>query len=204
MYFNVKNLMNKFCKFLIAAIFCICSAQYAWCQKVAIKTNLLYDATSTVNAGIEIALAKKWTFDVSGNWNSWSRTESVLWKHAFAQPELRYWFCDRFSGHFIGLHGHGGRYNMGNLNNNIKILDIDFSPLSNYRYQGWFAGGGLTYGHAFILGEHWNLEMGLGVGYAYTKYDKFECAECGSKLAEDVPFHYYGLTKAFINLVYLF
>ncbi len=196
--------MNKLYKFLVVAILCACSVQSAWCQKVAIKTNLLYDATSTANAGIEVALAKKWTFDVSGNWNSWSKSKNVLWKHAFAQPEVRYWFCDRFSGHFLGLHGHGGRYNFGNLNNNIKIFNTDFSPLSDYRYQGWFAGGGITYGYAFILGKHWNMELGLGVGYAYTEYDKFECVECGSQLNKEVPLHYYGPTKAFINLVYLF
>ncbi|MBR3801092.1 MAG: DUF3575 domain-containing protein, partial [Rikenellaceae bacterium] len=30
-------------------------------QDVAIKTNLLYDATRTVNAGIEVGLAPRWT-----------------------------------------------------------------------------------------------------------------------------------------------
>ena len=196
--------MSKSYKIMVMAIFCICSIQSAFCQKVAIKTNLLYDATATVNGGIEVALAKKWTFDISGNWNSWSKSKNVLWKHAFAQPEVRYWFCDRFSGHFLGVHGHGGRYNFGNLNNSIKIFNTDFSPLSDYRYQGWFAGGGITYGYAFILGKHWNMELGLGVGYAYTEYDQFECVVCGSQVAKEVPYHYYGPTKAFINLVYLF
>ena len=36
-------------------------------QEVAIKSNLLYDATATVNLGLEFRLAPKWTLDVSGN-----------------------------------------------------------------------------------------------------------------------------------------
>ena len=38
-------------------------------QKVAVKTNLLYDVTTTLNLGAEFRLAPKWTLDVSGNYN---------------------------------------------------------------------------------------------------------------------------------------
>lgn len=41
-------------------------------QKVAVKTNLLYDATSTINLGVEFALTPKWTLDVAGNYNPWT------------------------------------------------------------------------------------------------------------------------------------
>ncbi len=41
-------------------------------QKVALKTNLLYDATSTMNLGFEFGLSPKWTLDVSGNYNPWT------------------------------------------------------------------------------------------------------------------------------------
>ena len=27
------------------------------------------------------------------------------------QPELRYWLCDKFNGHFFGFHLMGGAYN---------------------------------------------------------------------------------------------
>ena len=42
---------------------------------VAIKTNLLYDATATINAGLEIGLAPRWTIDLSGNFNAWQLLE---------------------------------------------------------------------------------------------------------------------------------
>ncbi len=66
------------------------------------------------------------------------------------------------------------------------------------------AGGGISYGYAFILGRSWNLELEVGVGYNYTLYDRFECAGCGRKVEEGQEHHYIGPTKAAINLVYLF
>ena len=40
-------------------------------QKVALKSNLLYDATTTMNLGLEFGLARKWTLDVPVNYNPW-------------------------------------------------------------------------------------------------------------------------------------
>ncbi|MBP3424211.1 MAG: DUF3575 domain-containing protein [Alistipes sp.] len=171
---------------------------------VAIKTNILYDLTATINAGVEVGLAPRWTLDLSGNFNAWNISEQKRWKHYLVQPEARYWFCDRFMGHFLGIHAHGGQYNFGGIKNNISFLGTDLSKLTDHRYQGWFVGGGVAYGYAFVLGSHWNLECELGVGYAYTKYDAFECAGCGRKVETGLKHHYIGPTKLAINLVYLF
>lgn len=173
-------------------------------QNVAVKTNLVYDVAANVNAGIEFGLAPKWTVDVSGNFNAWDMSHNRKWKHWLVQPELRYWFCDRFAGHFLGMHLHGGQYNVGGLKNSMSFLGTDFSKLSDNRYQGWFTGVGLAYGYTWMLGEHWNLEAEIGLGYSYTKYDRFECVGCGKKIEEDKSHHYVGPTKAAINLVYVF
>ena len=171
---------------------------------VAIKTNVLYDLTATINAGVEIGLAPRWTLDISGNFNAWDMKEDKKWKHYLVQPEVRYWFCDRFMGHFLGIHAHGGQVNFGGIKNGIDFLGSNFSNLSDRRYQGWFAGAGVAYGYAFVLGRHWNLELELGVGYAYTKYDVFECSGCGRKVESGLSHHYVGPTKLALNLVYLF
>lgn len=191
----------KLCVALLMALF---AGMFASAQKVALKTNLLYDATATVNAGIEIGLAPRWTLDISGNFNDWTMSHNRKWKHWLVQPEARYWFCERFSGHFIGIHAHGGEYNFGNLKNGIKFLGSDFSKLTDNRYQGWYVGGGLSYGYAWILGKHWNLEAELGIGYIYTRFDKYPCAECGEKIEEDTSHHYFGPTKLALSIVYLF
>ena len=175
----------------------------ARCQIIAVKTNLLYDATLTVNAGVEIGLAPRWSFDLSGNYNDWS-VDGHKWKHWLVQPEVRYWFCDRFAGHFVGFHLLGGEYNLGHIKNSIDFLGTDFSRLTDHRYQGWAVGAGLAYGYAFLLGRHWNLELEAGFGYAYTRFDVFRCEGCGRKVLEDKPHHYVGPTKAAVNLVYAF
>lgn len=173
-------------------------------QQVAVKTNLLYDAMLNINGGIEVGLAPRWSLDFSANYNNWTFSGGKRWKNWFLQPEARYWLCDRFSGHFLGLHLHGGKYNVGGLDNGINFLGSDFSQLGDYRYQGWFAGAGVAYGYAFILGMHWNLELELGLGYAYTRFDKFECVGCGRRMERDKTHHYVGPTKAAVNLVYIF
>ncbi len=188
---------------LLAAMLCATVAARA--QQVAVKSNLLYDiAALTANAGVEVALAPRWTLDLSANYNGWTLSHERRWKHWLVQPEARYWFCDRFVGHFLGVHALGGQYNIGGVKNRISFLGSDFSKLSDRRYQGWFVGAGIAYGYAWILGRHWNLEAELGVGYIYTRYDSYPCASCGKKLAEDRPHRYVGPTKAAINLVYTF
>lgn len=194
--------MKRILQFLIISVLGI--AQGVRAQDVALKTNLLYDAALSPNAGIEIGLAPKWTLDVTGQFNLWTLSHDRRWKHWAAQPEARYWFCDRFAGHFLGIHAHGGQYNIGGFDGKVNFLGTDFRKLADTRYQGWFVGGGVSYGYAWILGQHWNLEAEIGVGYSYTRYDRFRCAGCGKKIETDMPHHYVGLTKAAVNLVYLF
>jgi hypothetical protein len=65
-------------------------------QKVALKSNLLYDATTTMNLGLEFGLARKWTLDVPVNYNPWKPDNGRRLRHWGIQPEVRYWFCERF------------------------------------------------------------------------------------------------------------
>lgn len=37
-------------------------------QTVAVKSNILYDATATVNLGAEVAFNRHWSLDISGNY----------------------------------------------------------------------------------------------------------------------------------------
>ncbi len=171
---------------------------------VAIKSNILYDLTATISAGIEVGLAPRWSLDVSGNFNAWNMKNDRRWKHYLVQPEVRYWLCDRFMGHFLALYLHGGQYNFGGIKNSINFLGTNLSNLTTHRYQGWFAGAGVGYGYAFVLGRHWNLELEAGIGYAYTVFDEFECAGCGRKVNTDLNHHYFGPTKLAVNFVYLF
>lgn len=84
---------------------------------VALKTNLLYwGAWGSPNGAVELALGKKWTADIYGGANLWKFGEQRDARHWAVQPEVRYWFCESFNGHFVGLHGHGGQFNVGGWN----------------------------------------------------------------------------------------
>lgn len=189
---------------LLLAIVIAGASQTVRGQNVAIKTNMLADAFLSPNIGVEIGIAPRWTLDATGQFNAWTMSHDRRWKHWAVQPEARYWFCDRFSGHFIGAHMHGGKYNIGGFDGRLHFLGTDARKLKDSRYQGWFIGAGVAYGYAWILDRHWNLEAEIGFGYSYTRYDKYPCAECGTKLETNKPHHYVGPTKAAINLVYLF
>lgn len=173
-------------------------------QNVAVKSNILYDMTATVNGGVEVGLSPQWSFDLSANFNAWNFSHDRKWKHWLLQPEVRYWFCDRFASHFLGFHLLAGQYNIGGLSNGLHFLGTDLSRLSDHRFQGWMAGAGFAYGHTWILSRHWNLEAEIGFGYVYSRYDMFECAGCGKKKETGQSHHYIGPTKAAVNLVYLF
>ena len=194
--------MKKY--FLI--IFALCVSGFSnklFAQDWAVKTNLLYDATTTINLGVETAVAEKWTIDLSGNWNPFQFSDNKKWKHWMAQPEVRYWTCRKFGGHFFAAHLLGGQYNIGNIDFIPDFLGTPFSELKDHRFEGWFAGAGIGYGYAWMLGKHWNLEAQLCIGAAYTAYDKYYCPKCGEKVGPGDHI-YYGPTKAAINLVYLF
>ena len=188
---------------LILSFIALFSAKESSAQEWALKSNLLYDATTTINLGFETALAEKWTFDLSGNWNPVQFEDNMKWKHWLIQPEFRYWTCRKFGGHFFAAHLLGGQYNFGNIDGLPNFLGSDLSQLADHRYEGWFAGAGVGYGYAWMLGKHWNLEAEIGVGAAYTNFEKYECPKCGKLVGTDDHI-YYGLTKLAINLVYLF
>ena len=172
-------------------------------QDVAVKTNLLYDALLSPSVGVEVGVAPKWTLDLTGTINNWAVNDH-RWKQWNLQPEARYWFCQRFSGHFVAAHAIGGQYNFGNLKNNIKFLGTDFSKLSDQRYQGWMVGAGIGYGYSWILSRHWNLEAEIGIGWIYTRSDVYNCSNCGKKVRSNVPHNYVGPTKAAVNIIYAF
>lgn len=166
---------------------------------IGIKTNFPYWGTATFNAGIEVRLARKWSLEAEVGLNPFdgknddgSYGKSL--KHLRVHPELRYWFCETFHKHFIGLHVPYLLYNVSD----IKILGTE-----NERHQGWGAGAGISYGYSWLLSKHWNLEATVGVGYLYLESEKYPCTNCGSKI-ETAKKHYFGPTQAAINLIYQF
>lgn len=172
-------------------------------QKVGVKTNLLYGAyTYTPNLGLEIGLSPKTTLSLGGGYNPWNLdgTESDNKKlvHWLGQVEARYWLCQRFTGHFFGIHATGAQYNISGH----KLPLLFGKDSKDFRYEGYAYGGGISYGYQFILGKRWNLEATLGAGYLRLNYDKHHCQKCGEKV-ESAKKNYFGPTSAGISLIYI-
>ncbi len=105
----------------------------------------------------------------------------------------------------MAAHLLGGQYNIGNIDlGDFKFLGTNLAGLKDHRYQGWFAGAGIAYGYSWILGRHWNLEAELGIGWIHTRFDKYPCTKCGTKIYSDRVHNYVGPTKLALNLVYIF
>lgn len=168
-------------------------------QNVAVKTNFLYLTTLTPNVGAEFSFAKKNTVQLFYGLNPWEFSNGKSLRHWVLQPEYRYWFCESFNGWFVGCHLMGGEFNMGNVDLPLNILE----GLKDYRYEGWYAGGGVSVGYQWMLSRHWNFEASIGLGYDYIKYDKFECGVCGEKIKSSHS-HYFGPTRAALSLLYIF
>lgn len=168
-------------------------------QNIGLKTNTLYWATATPNIGAEISVGRKLTLDLTGGYNPWELGNNKKFKHWIAQSELRYWYCETFEGHFLGIHTQGGEFNIGRINLPGLVFG---SGSENYRYQGFFVGGGISYGYQWILSPRWNLEANIGIGYNYIKYDKFEPCNCGEQL-ENKSSNYFGPTKIGLSIIYL-
>ena len=175
-------------RILVFFLLAIGLVQITRAQEVAVKTNALMWATTTLNAGVEMALSPKYTLELAAAYNPWTFKNDKKMHLWLAQPELKYWLCEKFEGHFLGLHLHGGQY---------------YGGFSKKRYDGYLAGGGFTYGYNCILSPHWNLEAAIGLGYArlwYTESPRIYCEKCG----EEKHKNYFGPTKAAVSLIYMF
>ena len=175
-------------RYLIIAVFAfLASFGSANAQKVAIKTNALYWATATPNIGMEFAMGDRWTFELEGGYNPWTldSDNNTKVKHWLVSPEVRYWFCNSFQGHFIGINANYTQFNIGGLPQGMPNLfvnlntEVPMPDLSAARIQGWAVGAGLTYGYAFPIARRWNMELTVGYGLWYTEYDQFESRKCG-------------------------
>lgn len=197
-----RHLGNIKFRLIIAFLLLAAVAPHARAQKAALKTNIVSDALLSPNVGLEVGVAPKWTINASGQLNLWT-VNGHKWRHWLVQPEVRYWFCHRFQGHFVGLHAIGGEFNMGNIDNGIHFLGTDLRRLKDRRYEGWGAGAGIGYGYDWVLNRHWNLEAEIGIGWIHARYDEYPCEHCGRKLGSG-HHNYFGPTKAAINLEYVF
>jgi hypothetical protein len=132
----------------------------------AVKTNLLLDAASALNAEIEVPLGRRWS--LAGEWIFpwWLRQERQrALQLGVGTLEARRWLGDRenrlpMTGWFAGLYAGAGYY------------DIEWED-KGYQGELFHAGLSAGYAHAISRGGNWRMEYSLGAGCVRTRYREY-------------------------------
>lgn len=172
----------------------VCLVSFLWgtpdvqAQQFALKSNLLYDLTATLNVGAELRVADLYTVGLSANYNPWTYGDNKKMKQLLFMPEVKRYFDDAFLGLYVGAHAFYGWYNWGGI-------------AMDYRYQGKVGGAGLSVGYQWMLSPFWNLELSGGLGYARFNSDKYAPEKDGIWMKQTKK-NYIGPTQIGISLVY--
>ena len=188
-------------KILLKVILSACLmlvSTHTMAQQVTISNNLLYDAWLTPNLRVGVRLAPHWSMGVTAGYRPWPTDDhkSKKWKHLLVSPDLRYWTDSVNVHHFFGVNLIYSHYNVAD----VKFPFGLYKSVRNERRQGDLGALGVYYGYSWPLGRHWNIEALIGAAVGYTKYDRYECGECGTKIGDDKT--WFAMPQAGLNIVF--
>lgn len=165
----------------------------------ALKTNLLYDAVTALNAEVEVPIGKRFSVmveDVFPWWKAGPNGNKYCLQMWTMSVEPRWWFYrkgmnDRLQGHFVAPYVMSGKY------------DLQWDTSICYRGYGWSAG--LTYGYSMPLCKWLNMEFSMSIGYLKASYQHYQPSPDYEHLYKD-PVNagrmtYVGPTKVKVSLV---
>ena len=193
------NLVKNIFVFVVMLI-SLMSSQRVVAQKVALRNNLLYDATLTPNLGADIRLDSIWTVGAIVGLNAWDidKDKNKKWRHLLIEPNVRRWLNrSPFSKSYLEGDLIYSHFNVGNTTIPFSLYDA----VKEKRLQGdLFALGG-KFGYSWILARTWRVEAeaGLAIGYAWFK--EYDCPTCGTYLGEGDRI--FLLPQLGINVVYI-
>lgn len=164
-------------------------------SELRLGTNLLYDVATVANLYFEAEFAPHMAANLSATFSPWDiKRPDIKIRTLIFQPEFRWYFADNFKGHYVGIEGHFGWYNVA-LGGKTRYQDRDGNtPL-------W--GAGLSYGYVLPFNEHWGMDFGISAGYARLVYDCFYNVENGAKFTTSTR-NWWGPTKVGISIYYQF
>lgn len=193
MAYPYKLLKIRICLTILSLIYAFTMSA----QRVALKTNPLYWATTTLNLGTEVRVAPRWSVDLTVGYNPFTFADNAKLKHVLVQPEARYWLCSTFAGHFIGAHALYSHYNAGNIDAPFGLLP----ELKEHRFQGNMGGAGLLYGYSWMVGRRWSVEAVIGLGVGVASYRKYLCEVCGTQVDKGTRW-FFMPTKLAVSFAY--
>lgn len=164
---------------------------------IALKSNMLYDLFTAVNAEVEVPIGDHWSAAVEYVFPWWEKDNKYCLQMLELGAEARYWFRNnhyhkqKLQGMFLGAYCMSAKY--------------DFQWNRNPAYQGECWSAGFTYGYAMPIAKWCNLEFSLSVGYLSSAYRHYFPADDYSELWRDPNkqgrMSYFGPTKLKVALV---
>lgn len=174
---------------ICASILSALQPQKLQAQDFSVRTNLLWDALSEPNIGLEFPLSAHWSIGGNAALKAWPRwlawdldeeTNPVHWRNFAVVPEVRYYLDQVYKGVFFGFDAIYTHYNVGAVPTPFHI----YPEVEEYRVQGSYWAGGLFAGYAWWPWQHWRLELEAGASIGLAAHDRYDCAYCGTKIAE--------------------
>lgn len=185
--YNILFAAAKLRRLAFCLVCLLTAALPAHSQKVAIRNNLLYDATLTPNLGIEFKVGSAWTLGVNAGLQAWdmdSRPEqNKKLRHLLIAPNLRRYLSKSdtlFRRGYIETDVIYSHYNISNFKFPLGL----YPDVKDRRFQGDLLALGAKYGYGWMLARSWRLEAEAGVAVGYAWYKEYECPHCGNYLGE--------------------
>ena len=169
-----------------------------WAQEVTISNNLLYDTWLTPNLRVGLRLSPHWSMGLTAGYRPWPTDDNTSrkWKHLLLSPDLRYWTDSVGVHHFFGVNLIYSHYNVAD----VKFPFGLWKAVRDERRQGDLGAIGLFYGYSWPLGRYWNLETHIGAAVGYTKFDRYQCGHCGTKIGTEKKV--FVMPQAGVSIVY--
>ncbi|MBR4481427.1 MAG: DUF3575 domain-containing protein [Prevotella sp.] len=167
--------------------------------RIALRTNLLYDATLSPNLGVEVRVDSAWTVGLLAGINAWDvdKAKNRKWRHMLFSLRARKYRKNLFEkGYYEGdlIYSH---FNVGN----VKFPFGLYKSVRDRRLQGDLIALGGKYGHSWILARDWRIEAEAGIAVGYAWFKEYDCPHCGTFLGKDCRI--FLLPQLGINIVYI-
>lgn len=167
--------------------------------RMALRTNLLYDATLSPNLGVDVRVDSAWTVGLLAGVNAWDidKAKNKKWRHMLFSLRARKYRDSLFhKGYFEGdvIYSH---FNVGNT----KIPFGIYKGAQDRRLQGDLVALGGKYGYSWIMARNWRIEAEAGVAVGYAWFKEYDCPHCGTFLGNGDRI--FLLPQLGINVVYI-
>ena len=168
--------------------------------RVAMRTNLLYDATLSPNLGVDVRVDSTWTVGLLAGMNAWDidKEKNKKWRHMLFSFRARKYVNDSVfhKGYFEAdaIYSH---FNVGNVKFPLGL----YKTVRERRLQGDLLALGGKYGYSWILSRDWRIEAEAGVAIGYAWFKEYDCPHCGTYYGKDDRI--FLLPQLGVNIVYI-